>query len=92
MSVMEAQLCGLPVVATRHGGIPDVVEDQQTGRLVEEGDRRAMAESMALLADRPDLAGAWGAAGQRRARSRFTVAHHVEQVTALLNGLVDRRP
>ena len=92
VSVMEAQLCGLPVVATRHGGIPDVVEDQQTGRLVEEGDRRAMAEAMALLADRPDLAGAWGAAGQRRARSRFTVAHHVEQITALLNGLVDRRP
>ena len=92
VSVMEAQLCGLPVVATRHGGIPDVVVDQQTGRLVEEGDRRAMAEAMALLADRPDLAGAWGAAGQRRARSRFTVAHHVEQITALLNGLVDRRP
>ena len=92
VSVMEAQLCGLPVVATRHGGIPDVVEDQQTGRLVEEGDRRAMAEAMALLADRPDLAGVWGAAGQRRARSRFTVAHHVEQITALLNGLVDRRP
>ena len=91
VSVMEAQLCGLPVVATRHGGIPDVVVDQQTGWLVEEGDRRAMAEAMAVLADRPDLAGAWGAAGQRRAQARFTVAHHVDQITTLLNGLVDHR-
>ena len=91
VSVMEAQLCGLPVVATRHGGIPDVVVDQQTGRLVEEGDCLGMAEAMALLADRPDLAGAWGAAGQRRAQARFTVGHHVDQITMLLNDLVDRR-
>ena len=88
VSVMEAQLCGLPVVATRHGGIPDVVVDQQTGRLVEEGDRLAMAEAMALLADRPDLAGAWGAAGQKRAQARFTVSHHVQQIATLLNSLV----
>ena len=90
VSVMEAQLCGLPVVATRHGGIPDVVVDQQTGRLVAEGDRMGMAEAMALLADRPDLAGAWGAAGQRRGRARFTVGHHVDQVSALLHTLVGR--
>ena len=91
VSVMEAQLCGLPVVATRHGGIPDVVVDQHTGRLVEEGDRLAMAEAMALLVDRPDLAAAWGAAGHRRAQAQFTVAHHVDQITMLLNGLVGRR-
>ena len=91
VSVMEAQLCGLPVVATRHGGIPDVVVDQQTGRLVEEGDRLAMAEAMALLVDRPDLAAAWGAAGHRRAQAQFTVGHHVDQITMLLNGLVGRR-
>ena len=88
VSVMEAQLCGLPVVATRHGGIPDVVLDQQTGRLVEEGDRMAMAEAMAVLADRPDLAGAWGAAGQRRAQARFTVSHHVEQIATLIDRLI----
>ena len=88
VSVMEAQLCGLPVVSTRHGGIPDVVVDQQTGRLVEEGDRPAMAEAMALLVDQPDLAAAWGTAGQLRAQARFTVAHHVDQITMLLNDLV----
>ena len=91
VSVMEAQLCGLPVVSTLHGGIPDVVVDQQTGRLVKEGDRRAMAEAMALLVDQPDLAAAWGTAGQLRAQARFTVAHHVDQITMLLNDLVDNR-
>ena len=65
-----------------------MVVDQQTGRLVKEGDRRAMAEAMALLVDRQDLAAAWGAAGRRRAQARFTVAHHVDQITMLLNDLV----
>ena len=88
---MEAQLCGLPVVATRDGGITEVVVGQQTGTLVEEGDRRGMAEAMALLADRPELAAAWGAAGQRRSQARFTVKHHVDQITMLLNDLVDHR-
>ena len=68
-----------------------MVVDQQTGRLVEEGDHRGMAEAMALLADRQDLAGAWGAAGQSRTQARFTVKHHVDQITMLLNDLVDHR-
>ena len=46
VSVVEAQLYGLPVVSTRHGAIPDVVVDQQTGRLVKGVDRRAIAEAM----------------------------------------------
>ena len=50
-----------------------------------------MAEAMALLADRPELAAAWGAAGQRRSQARFTVKHHVDQITMLLNDLVDHR-
>ena len=43
---MEAQLSGLPVVATIHAGIPDVVMDGQTGLLVEEGDSGGMSEAI----------------------------------------------
>ncbi len=49
VAILEAQCCGLPVVATRHAGIPDVVIDGETGFLVEEQDVDGMSEAMNLL-------------------------------------------
>jgi glycosyltransferase involved in cell wall biosynthesis len=85
VAVMEAQLSGLPVVATLHGGIPEVVEEGVTGFLLPEDDVDAMAEAMARFAVDPSLAGQLGKAGRQRALGRFTVRHHLEQVTALLH-------
>jgi glycosyltransferase involved in cell wall biosynthesis len=81
---MEAQLSGLPVIATRHAGIPDVVVDGATGLLVEEGDVDAMAQAMLTLLAEPMLAQKLGEAGQRRALQHFTVEHHLRDVTELL--------
>ena len=85
VAVMEAQLSGLPVVATRHAGIPEVVIDGTTGLLVEEGDVPGMAEAMAQLVRDPQIAGRLGAAGQARMRGHFTVDHHLAAVSALLH-------
>jgi glycosyltransferase involved in cell wall biosynthesis len=87
VAVMEAQLSGLPVVATRHGGIPEVVREGETGFLVEEGDTEAMADAMALLAADPTLAARMGRAGRERMLAGFTVEHHVAQVAALLRSV-----
>jgi glycosyltransferase involved in cell wall biosynthesis len=84
VAVMEAQLSGLPVVATHHAGIPEVVLDGVTGFLVEEGDVPAMAEAMARLVLDPSLAAVLGAAARKRMVEGFTVAHHLAAVTALL--------
>lgn len=84
VAVMEAQLSGLPVIATRHAGIPDVVVDGATGLLVEEGDVDAMAQAMLTLLAEPMLAQQLGEAGQRRALQHFTVEHHLRDVTKLL--------
>lgn len=87
VSVMEAQLSGLPVVATRHAGIPEVVLHGETGLLVEEGDVEAMAEAIARLADSPDLAARLGAAGHQRCARRFTVEAHLRDLMAFIDQL-----
>jgi glycosyltransferase involved in cell wall biosynthesis len=51
MALLEAQASGLPVVAGRTGGVPDVVSDGETGRLVAAGDQAAFAEAVASLID-----------------------------------------
>jgi glycosyltransferase involved in cell wall biosynthesis len=83
VAVMEAQLSGVPVVATRHAGIPEVVLDGHTGLLVDEGDGAAMAVAIGRLADDPALAARLGAAGRARALKQFTVTHHLQALMDL---------
>ncbi len=54
-SILEAMATGLPVIATRHGGIPEAVTDQVSGFLSDERDSKNMARSMIALANSPDL-------------------------------------
>ena len=82
--VLEAQLAGVPVVSTVHAGIPEVVLDGETGLLAPEGDVPRLAEALLQLLAEPELAARLGQAGQRRASSRFTVAHHVDTLAAVL--------
>ena len=67
---IEAALCGLPVVATAVGGVPGVVVDRSTGRLLHEPDD---AELAAALTDAFDHREQWGEAARRHALDRFTM-------------------
>lgn len=89
VAVMEAQLSGLPVVATRHAGIPDVVLDGESGFLVDEGDETAMAAAMARVVSDPELAARLGDCGRRRVLAAFTVDHHLRQVSELLCKVIE---
>ncbi len=88
VAVIEAQMTGLPVVSTRHAGIPDVVVDGETGFLVDEGDAGAMGVRMVRLALDPLLAGKMGRAGRARAATHFTLDRHLGQLAAMINGSV----
>ena len=68
---LEAMACGTAVVASRVGGIPEVVVDGETGVLVEPGDEPALAEAVAALLEDPARAAQLGAAGRARAVSEF---------------------
>ncbi|HYL81104.1 MAG TPA: glycosyltransferase family 4 protein [Candidatus Acidoferrum sp.] len=81
--LVEAALCGKPVVATRTGGIPEVVRDGETGLLVPAADPRALANALCLLLEDPDLRHRMGLAGVRNARERFSVRAHCQRVMDL---------
>jgi glycosyltransferase involved in cell wall biosynthesis len=74
MTVSEAQNCGVPVIASAVGGIPEQVLDGQTGWLVPAADARALADRLAELLASGDRARAMGQAGRLHGR-RFTAAH-----------------
>ncbi|MDX9750454.1 MAG: glycosyltransferase [Flavobacteriales bacterium] len=70
VAIIEAMASGLPVVSTRHAGIPDVVAHGERGLLVDEHDVTGMAAHMLRMVDEPDLAAAMG----RRGRA-YVTAH-----------------
>jgi glycosyltransferase involved in cell wall biosynthesis len=78
-SVMDAMLMGLPVVATRAGGIPELVEDGTTGFTVAVRDHRALAEALCRAILDPDLRRRLGEAGRVRADPAFTARRMVEE-------------
>jgi glycogen(starch) synthase len=85
---LEAALTGRPVVATRVGGLPEVVADGETGLLVPKDDSFALAVALAFLLDHPQQAIAMGAAARVRAQRVFSLTHYVEAYDALYRTLI----
>jgi glycosyltransferase involved in cell wall biosynthesis len=71
VSVLEAMAAGVPVVASRVGGVPEQVSDGETGLLVEPGDLDELATALARLIAEPSLRRRLGAAGRARAEQAF---------------------
>lgn len=86
-ALMEAMACGLPCVASRVGGIPDLVEDGVSGRLVAPGDPEALVRAVSELRDDPALAERLAAAGRGRMESHYAQSALARRLETLLREL-----
>lgn len=73
VSLLQAAACGVPIVAGRAGGIPEVVDDQKTGFLFTPGDHDALARHLIQLLASSDLRRTMGKAGRKRVEDLFSV-------------------
>jgi glycosyltransferase involved in cell wall biosynthesis len=78
--VLEAMATGLPVVGTRVGGTPRLVDDHRTGLLVPPDNPQALAEAILGLIDAPAVATAMGAQGRARAMAEFGMDRMRERI------------
>ena len=85
---IEALAAGRPVVATRVGGVPDVVTDGVDGFLVEPGDIEALADRLERLALDPELRSAMGEAGRTRVLPRYAVSRLIDDIDRLYRSLL----
>jgi glycosyltransferase involved in cell wall biosynthesis len=91
VTAIEALASGCPVVATRVGGVPDVVRDGEDGFLVELGDLEAIAERLTRLAADPELRARMGEAGRQRVLPRYAVERLIDDVDGLYRSLLEKK-
>ena len=90
VAVIEAGASGLPVVATRHAGIPDVIIEGETGFLVDEGDVAGMAAYMIQLARGPALAAGMGQAGRKRIEEHFSMEKSIGNLWKIIESVIEQ--
>jgi glycosyltransferase involved in cell wall biosynthesis len=88
VSVIEALAAERPTVATRVGGVPDVIRDGVDGFLVEVGDAEQLADRLAELARDPELRLRMGREGRARVLERYSVERLIDDVDGLYRSLI----
>ena len=89
--IIEAMKAGACVVASRVGGVPEMIEDGSTGVLVEAGSPRALADALQALVDDPHRVGALAAAGQAHARAHYSLDESVNSYLTAYRAAAQRR-
>ena len=86
MAVLESFACGVPVVVSDLGGLPELVEPGRDGEIVAAGDAAAMAGALAAMLADPGRALAMGAAGRAKVERRFAPAPHLRRLERIYRG------
>ncbi|MCK6622843.1 MAG: glycosyltransferase family 4 protein [Calditrichaceae bacterium] len=88
--VAEAMVSGLPVIATRVGGIPDMISHNQTGYLIEKPDHRLIYAALKTVLENDDLYRQISEKARSTARLRFSEAYNVEKVLTAYQEILQR--
>jgi glycosyltransferase involved in cell wall biosynthesis len=89
MILPEAMLHGKPVIASRIGGIPEIVDDGVTGLLFEPGNAEDLAEKIRYLWDRPELCRRMGQAGREKVLREYTPQRYYERLMAVYEKAIE---
>jgi glycosyltransferase involved in cell wall biosynthesis len=91
VAIMEAMSSGLPVIATRHSGIDELITNEVDGLLVEEYDLEAMAQAMIQLATNDSLVSTLGKNASNRIRTDPVIRDHVSILEGIINDCIGSR-
>ena len=86
-TVIEAMACSLPVVATRVGGIPEIIDDGENGLLVDYGDENALRSAVKALLENPTLKKCLGDAAYKKAQAEYSEVVHARRILEVVNGV-----
>lgn len=92
MVLIEAMACARPVIGSRVGGIPYVIDDGNDGYLVPPADAGALAVACLKILQAPELGAALGERGCRKVRHRYTWPSQIEKYRAILDALPSESP
>lgn len=90
--ILESYAMGKPVIGSRLGGIPELIEAGSTGLLAEPGNIKDWREKIAFLVQQPDLCRAWGCNGRRKLRQGFGRESHYERLMKIYRSVLPAHP
>jgi glycosyltransferase involved in cell wall biosynthesis len=91
LAVLEAMAAGVPVVASRVGSVPELIDHGRTGFLIDPGDSPALAREIGYILDHPDRAREIAGAASAAVDGRYTVETMVDKYAALFESLAERQ-
>lgn len=89
--ILEAMSCGKPIIASRTGGIPELIVDQKTGLLTPPGDVPALMLAMSILVQSKDIRQKFGDAGKMRIDKTFSIDMMMKQIESLYFELLAKK-
>lgn len=90
-AILEAMAAGLPIVATKVGALPEIIEDGISGFLVEPGNSKNISERIAWFHEHPSSMSLFGSRAKQRVRERFTLDNLLAAYRQLFRAIIDKK-
>jgi len=92
MAILEAMACGLPIVSTKVGGIPELIEEGENGILIHPGDRVALLNSLASLLNDPILREHMALKNVQKIREQYDIPIYIQKLKNLYGDILGVKP